>query len=128
MARPRSGTSWGPTISEQLGRRRRFEQLVLDVLDDLPEPFRSRLSNVEILVEDGGPRELLGLYEGIPLPDRDASYAGVLPDVITIYRGPIESRARSDEELAREVRTTVLHEIAHHFGIDDERLHDLGWD
>lgn len=84
--------------------------------------------NVEVIVEDAPGREgLLGLYEGIPQPSRGAGYAGVLPDRITIYRLPIEARARSDEDLEREVRKTVWHEIAHHFGISDERLRELGW-
>lgn len=84
--------------------------------------------NVEVIVEDASEREgLLGLYEGIPQTSRGPSYAGVLPDRITIYRLPIEARAGSDEELAEQVRRTVWHEVAHHFGISDERLNELGW-
>ncbi len=102
--------------------------MVQDAIDSLPEGMAERMENVAIVVEEGeegGP--LLGLYSGIDQTRRDGSYAGVLPDVITIYRRPLESRARSEEDLAREVRKTVLHEIAHHFGISDERLHELGW-
>lgn len=105
-----------------------FEELVAQALDELPEEFASRLDNVQIVVEDGPPRgDLLGLYHGVPQPERGMGYAGILPDKITIYRLPIESRVRNDVDLAREVRVTVLHEIAHHFGISDERLHELGW-
>ncbi|MGH3113179.1 MAG: metallopeptidase family protein [Gaiellaceae bacterium] len=83
---------------------------------------------MQIVIEDQGSPGLLGLYQGIPQTRRDpGSYFGVLPDVITIYREPIESRARTAEELEREVRITVWHEIAHHFGISDERLRELGW-
>lgn len=128
MARRRVGTSWAPTVARLAGRRQRFEQLVADALDALPEQFQRELANVEIIVEDGGPSDTLGLYHGIPQTERDGSYSGVLPDLITIYRRPIESRVSSDEELAREVRITVWHEIAHHFGISDERLHELGMD
>jgi predicted Zn-dependent protease with MMP-like domain len=102
--------------------------LVADALDELPEEFRSRLSNVEIVVEDQPDHEtLLGLYHGIPQTKRGSGYAGVLPDLITIYRLPIEARARTPEQLAHDVRRTVWHEIAHHFGISDERLRELGW-
>lgn len=97
-------------------------------MDELPEEFRDRLENVEVVVEDApGTEALLGLYHGIPQTKRDRGYAGVLPDVITIYRLPLEARARTPEELAREVRRTVWHEVAHHFGISDERLRELGW-
>lgn len=115
-------------MSRITGQRHVFEQLVADALDALPEEFQRHLENVEILVEDGGPPETLGLYHGIPQTERDGAYSGVLPDLITIYRRPIESRARSGEELAREVRITVWHEIAHHFGISDDRLRQLGMD
>jgi predicted Zn-dependent protease with MMP-like domain len=101
---------------------------VADAIDGLPEEFRSRLSNVEIIVEDIPDREtLLGLYHGVPQTRRGSGYAGVLPDLITIYRLPIEARARTEEQLAHDVRRTVWHEIAHHFGISDERLRELGW-
>lgn len=103
--------------------------MVARALDELPEEFRRRLDNVEIVIEDlPGRGDLLGLYHGIPQTDRGMGYAGVLPDKITIYQVPIERRAKSPEDLERQVRVTVLHEIAHHFGISDERLRELGWD
>ena len=93
----------------------------------MPERFRSRLDNVEIVIEETPEREtLLGHYHGVPLTNRGAGYSGFLPDKITIYRAPLERRARSPEELAEQVRITVWHEIAHHFGIDDDRLRELG--
>jgi predicted Zn-dependent protease with MMP-like domain len=112
----------------ELAARRRFEEHVADALDSLPPEFAARMSNVAVVVEDGEPSShLLGLYQGIDQTRRDRWYAGVLPDVITIYRKPIEARCRDDAELAVAVRVTVIHEIAHHFGISDERLHELGW-
>jgi predicted Zn-dependent protease with MMP-like domain len=129
LARKRIGTTWARAVDDIAGARKTFEQLVADALDSLPEQFQRRLANVEVIIEDGpGNPELLGLYHGIPQTDRGNDYSGVLPDVITIYRRAIESRVRTPEDLAREVRTTVLHEIAHHFGISDERLHELGMD
>lgn len=97
----------------------------------LPPDIRQRLDNVEIVVEDVPPAEfadeiLLGLYEGVPLTERTWG-APLLPDRIRLFRGPLETRAMSAEHLAHEVAVTVLHEIAHHFGIDDDRLDDLGW-
>ena len=86
------------------------------------------MSNVAVTVEhDPGPPGLLGLYEGIPLTSRTTQYAGVLPDRITIYRNPTLRICDSEEDVVDEVATTVVHELAHHFGIDDERLHELGW-
>jgi predicted Zn-dependent protease with MMP-like domain len=86
------------------------------------------MSNVAVTVEhDPGPPGLLGLYEGIPLTSRTSEYAGVLPDRITIYRQAICAACLTEQEVADEVRRTVIHEIAHHFGIDDHRLDDLGW-
>jgi predicted Zn-dependent protease with MMP-like domain len=126
--RKRTGTSWAPIVSAQARRRRHFEGLVADALDALPEEFRSRLSNIEIVVEDRPDREsLLGLYHGVPQTSRSSGYAGALPDLITIYRLPLEAGARTPDELAEHVRRTVWHEIAHHFGISDERLRELGW-
>jgi len=116
-------------VRKQVDARERFERYVQDALDSLPEELASQMDNVAIVVEDGtadGP--LLGLYHGIDQTARDSWYAGVLPDVITIYRLPLEARARSEADLAEQVRVTVWHEIAHHFGISDERLHELGWD
>lgn len=126
MARKHFGKSWAWTVSDRVGARRRFTELVADVLDSLPEQIRRRMDNVEIVVEDDPPPgPLLGLYHGIPLTSRDQGYAGVLPDVISIYRSPLEARCRTEEDLAAEVRRTVLHEIAHHFGISDERLREI---
>lgn len=101
---------------------------VQEALDSLPAELRAAMSNVEIVVEDEPPhgRPLLGLYEGIPLTKRTSYYAGVLPDKITIFRGPLERLSRGDKErLRREVHHVVIHEIAHHFGISDERLIEL---
>ena len=125
--RRQTGRSWLPTVNARIGGARRFEALVRDAIDALPERFRTRLDNVEIVIEDDPEREsLLGHYHGVPLPDRGSGYSGFLPDKITIYRRPLEGRARTPEELAEQVRVTVWHEIAHHFGIDDDRLRELG--
>jgi len=110
--------------------RERFEELVSDALDLIPEELARLISNCVILVEDDvppGTRSLLGLYVGIPLTARDGWYSGRLPDRITLYRLPILRMCRDDDEVVDQVRVTVIHEVAHHFGIDDERLHDLGW-
>jgi predicted Zn-dependent protease with MMP-like domain len=106
----------------------RFEEMVVDALDGLPEDLGRLMSNVAVTVEHRpGPPGLLGLYEGIPLTSRTTWYAGVLPDRITIYRQAICAICRSEEEVADQVRRTVIHEVAHHFGIDDARLRELGW-
>ena len=106
----------------------RFEEMVAKAMDGLPERFKEQISNVAILVEHNpGPPGLLGLYEGIPLTSRTTGYAGVLPDRITIYQQAICAICRSEQEVAGEVRRTVIHEVGHHFGIDDARLHELGW-
>ena len=105
-----------------------FERLVDDALDELPEDIRGVMSNIAVTVEDEPPlgQPLLGLYQGVPLGRRGPYYAGALPDKITIYRGPIERMTGGNAELLRrQVRRTVLHEIAHHFGISDERLVEL---
>jgi predicted Zn-dependent protease with MMP-like domain len=105
-----------------------FERLVGDALDELPDDIRGLMSNVAVTVEDEPPagRPLLGLYEGVPLGKRGPYYSGALPDKITIYRGPIERMTRGDpERLRQQVRRTVFHEIAHHFGISDERLVEI---
>jgi predicted Zn-dependent protease with MMP-like domain len=109
--------------------RERFEELVGEALDEVPEELMRLLSNVVILVEDDPPpgENLLGLYEGYALTRRGWDYGGVLPDRITIYRHPILRISRSDEDVVEEVAVTVVHEIAHHFGIGDHRLHELGW-
>ena len=106
----------------------RFEEMVADALDGLPEEFGALMSNVAVTVEHRpGPPGLLGLYEGVPLTSRTTQYAGVLPDRITIYRLAICAACRTEDEVADQVRRTVIHEIAHHFGIDDDRLAELGW-
>jgi len=105
-----------------------FEQYAADALDALPADLRRQMSNVEIVVEEEPPagQRLLGLYQGVPLTRRGASYAGALPDKITIFRGPlVRLYGRNAETLRTEVRRVVLHEIAHHFGISDERLVEL---
>jgi predicted Zn-dependent protease with MMP-like domain len=106
----------------------RFEEMVATALDSLPAELGRLMSNVAVTVEhDPGPPGLLGLYEGIPLTSRTTQYAGVLPDRITIYRQAICAICRTEDEVAVEVRRTVIHEVAHHFGIDDDRLDELGW-
>lgn len=109
--------------------RERFEELVGEALDEVPEELLALMSNVVILVEDDPPpgEDLLGLYEGHALTDRGWDYAGVLPDRILIYRNPILRICETEDDVVEEVAVTVVHEIAHHFGIDDARLHDLGW-
>ncbi len=107
---------------------RDFEAWVEEALDSLPDDLRDYMSNVAIVIEDEPPfgRPVLGLYEGFPLTRRGSGYAAVPPDKITIYRGPLERLYGADaERLRREVRRVVLHEIAHHFGISDERLREL---
>lgn len=108
--------------------RGRFEEMVVKALDGLPEELGRLMRNVAVTVEhDAGPPGLLGLYQGIPLTSRTSQYAGVLPDRITIYRRAICAVCDSEEEVAVQVRRTVIHEVAHHFGIDDARLRELGW-
>ena len=102
--------------------------MVAEALDGLPEEFGRLMSNVAVTVEHRpGPPGLLGLYEGVPLTSRTTQYAGVLPDRITIYRQAICALCRTEDEVADQVRRTVVHEVAHHFGIDDARLTELGW-
>jgi predicted Zn-dependent protease with MMP-like domain len=105
-----------------------FEEAIDDALSSLPADLRAAMSNVEIVVEDEPPdgQPLLGLYRGVPLPRRSSTYSGVLPDKISIFGGPITRLAAGDaDRLRREVSHVVLHEIAHHFGISDERLIEL---
>jgi predicted Zn-dependent protease with MMP-like domain len=105
-----------------------FEGLIQDAIDSLPDDLRGQMSNVEVVVEDEPPpgQPLLGLYQGVPLTRRGSNYSGVLPDKISIYRGPLERHFGNDRELFdRQVRRVVLHEIAHHFGISDERLVEI---
>jgi predicted Zn-dependent protease with MMP-like domain len=106
----------------------RFEQMVTDALDGLPEEFGRLMRNVAVTVENGpGPPGLLGLYQGVPLTSRTTSYAGVLPDRITIYRLAICAVCQTEAEVVEQVRRTVIHEVGHYFGIDDKRLRELGW-
>ena len=107
----------------------RFEELVSDALDLIPAELAAAIDNVVVLVEGRHPEEpdLLGLYEGIALTERDSTYAGALPDTITIYRDSLLEICDTEGDVVEEVAITVIHEIAHHFGIDDERLHELGW-
>ena len=114
-----------------------FENLVRRALEQLPEEISARMENIDLVVEDWATRDqlvgtgleednyLLGLYEGVPLPDR-YDYGMVLPDKITLFRRAIEAICSSDEEVVREVRDTVVHEVGHHFGIDDPTLEEMG--
>ena len=106
-----------------------FGRLVEEALDSLPDDLGRLMRNVAVVVEDeGASPNLLGLYQGVPLTRRSAaSYGGVLPDRITIYRLPILRRCASPDQVAAKVRMVVIHEIGHHFGIGDKRLHELGW-
>lgn len=113
-----------------------FEDAVADALDLVPPELAASMDNVVILVEDEATPEqldgveegeLFGIYEGTPLTERDDGWAGSLPDRITIFRGPTLRWCEDAEEVVEEVAVTVVHEIAHHFGISDERLHELGW-
>jgi predicted Zn-dependent protease with MMP-like domain len=110
--------------------RDRFEALVSTALDGVPPELNALVDNCVVLVEDDPPAgdpELLGVYDGTPLTERDTGYSLTLPDRITIFRRPLLAMCGSEEEVADEVRITVVHEIAHHFGIDDDRLHELGY-
>ncbi len=108
-----------------------FDEAVSEALDLVPVELLALLDNVVVLVEDEpdpSDPDLLGLYEGTPLTERgDAWASGSLPDRITIYRGPLTRMCDDADDLREEIAVTVVHELAHHFGIDDERLHDLGW-
>jgi predicted Zn-dependent protease with MMP-like domain len=109
--------------------RQRFEELVSDALDLIPPEFAAAMDNVAVLVEDRHPEEptLLGLYHGVALTERTSHYSGVLPDRISIYREAILDICDTEDDVVEEVAITVVHEIAHHFGVDDARLHELGW-
>jgi len=116
----------------------RFERLVGEAIDKLPEEFRERLENIDIVVADIPTRAqlktlkekeshtLLGLYEGVPLTERTHEYGLVVPDKITIFRKSIEAMCRNDAQIVTEIQRVVRHEIAHHFGISDDRLEELG--
>jgi predicted Zn-dependent protease with MMP-like domain len=106
----------------------RFEEMVATALDGMPSELARLMRNVAVTVEhEAGPPGLLGLYRGVPLTRRTSHYAGVLPDRITIYRLAICAICRTDADVVEQVRRTVVHEIGHHFGIGDARLHELGW-
>ena len=105
-----------------------FERLVADALDSIGEPFHSLMDNLVVVIDDeSDDPDLLGLYEGVPLTEREHYGFLDLPDRVTIYRLPICRTSGSEADVIDEVRITVVHEIAHHFGIDDDRLHELGW-
>jgi predicted Zn-dependent protease with MMP-like domain len=106
----------------------RFDEMVTTALDGLPPALGRVMRNVAVVVDNDSPqRRLLGLYHGVPLTARTHEYSGVLPDRITIYRQAICRICSSEEQVVEQVRRTVIHEIGHHFGIDDDRLHELGW-
>jgi len=117
---------------------RKFEQLVATAINNLPDEFRERLENIDIVVADEPTRAqlrrsdigrndtLLGLYEGVPLTDRTAGYSFVVPDKITVFQKSIEAACQNDAQVTAEIQRVVRHEIAHHFGIDDDRLEELG--
>ena len=120
-------------------KRDEFEKLVIDAIDNLPEQFRSKIKNLAVVIEDkpterthrslGGQRDhdlILGLYEGVPLLERTHMYGMVMPDKITIYKKNIELVCRTDDEIKQSVIHTVQHEVAHHFGISDEQLREMG--
>lgn len=120
--------------------RRAFEKLVAEAVNALPEEFLSRLDNVEIVVEDfpsmeiqkteglESPYDLLGYYEGVPLTERDSSPSGWMPDRITVYQEPLMAICSTRMELFDEIQRTVVHEVAHYFGIDEDRIEELGWE
>ncbi|MDR1807640.1 MAG: metallopeptidase family protein [Propionibacteriaceae bacterium] len=107
-----------------------FELLVGEALDSIPDEFWEKVDNVVVLVEPYPPDDepdLLGLYDGIPLSERDSGYTGVLPDRVLIFREPLKEMCHDRAELAEEIAITVVHEIGHFFGFDDDDLDDLGW-
>jgi len=118
-------------------RREDFEKLVAQALDELPDEFQKRLENIDVVIEDyptshqlsqvglKGQYSLLGLYEGIPLTQRGNNYFGVLPDKITLFQKPIESICPNEAAIREQVQKTVIHEIAHYFGLSDERLREI---
>lgn len=120
--------------------RKRFEQLVADALRGIPADLRAALDNIEVVVDNWPTREqlaevdlepddvLFGLYQGTPLPDRSPMQPYALPDIITIFQGPLEEECETEEEMREQIRRTVVHEIAHYFGFDEERLAELGYE
>ena len=123
------GTIVGARGVINLFGREDFEKVVDDALEELPDDIAARLDNVVVVVEERDPdgEGLLGFYQGIPLPDRGMNYAGVLPDRISIFMDTHLALGLDHEGTSAEIRRTVLHEIAHHLGIDDPRLRELGW-
>ena len=106
----------------------RFEAMVSEALDGLPDDLGEVMSNVAVTVQhDGGRPRLLGLYQGVPLTRRSTFYTGALPDRITIFRRAVCAVCASEAEVVEQVRRTVIHEVGHHFGIGDARLRELGW-
>ncbi len=107
-----------------------FDAMVGRALDALPDELARLVDNLVVLVEPEAPDDdpdLLGVYDGLALTERSANHAGMLPDRILLFRGPLLDMADTEEDLEEEVRITVVHEVAHHFGLDDARLHELGW-
>jgi predicted Zn-dependent protease with MMP-like domain len=109
--------------------RFRFEELVGEALDTIPRELAEAMDNVVVLVDDrnSDDPQLLGLYEGVALTERTSDYGGVLPDRITLYREAILDICDDEDDVVREVAVTVVHEVAHHFGVDEDTLHELGW-
>jgi predicted Zn-dependent protease with MMP-like domain len=117
--------------------RAQFERVVERALRGLPRAFKEKLANIAVVVEDWAddetleemgiepPDTLYGLYRGVDLTQRDSSYGNVLPDTVTIYQGPIEEDCEDEEEMAEVIRDTVVHEIGHYFGLDDETMHRI---
>src|SRR5271165_4068554 len=106
----------------------KFEALVADALDGIPADLGAAMENVAVVVDgDSPPGRLLGLYQGVPLTKRGVSYSATAPDRITIYKAAICRMCRTEQEVLEEVRRVVIHEVGHHFGIDDHRLEELGW-
>ncbi|MGH3353183.1 MAG: metallopeptidase family protein [Nocardioides sp.] len=109
----------------------RFDALVDQALDAIPDELAAQVNNLVVLVEEwppeSEPQDTLGLYDGVALTDRNDIYGITLPDRIFVFRQPLQQMCEDESDLAAEIRITVVHEIAHHFGIDDEKLHQLGW-
>lgn len=106
-----------------------FEELIDDALDDIPEHFARAMTNLVVLARPANEDnpELLGLFEGVPLPEQHANHSGYLPDAVFIYKDALEAICSNVEELREEVRITVFHEVGHYFGMEEEALHELGW-
>jgi predicted Zn-dependent protease with MMP-like domain len=116
--------------ADRIGMSRfRFEELVGEALDTIPRELAEAMDNVVVLVDDrnSDDPQLLGLYEGVALTERTSDYGGVLPDRITLYQEAIVDICDDEDDVVREVAVTVVHEVAHHFGVDEDTLHELGW-